>query len=79
MEGADFVSFLNIQKLETLGFGAKNETKALREAIKRIAELGNTTKHNKTAAAFNGDQLANDLHTMEKMLLVLAQSAKGKT
>ncbi|MBB4952738.1 hypothetical protein H4S14_000780 [Agrobacterium vitis] len=75
----DFYSHLSGQNLESLGLGAKRETASIREAVKRIAELGNSTKHNKTSGSFNGVQLSNDFETMEKMLVALAKSAKGKT
>ena len=77
--GTDFLSYLSIQTLQTLGLGGKTDTSSLRQAVERISELGNSTKHNKTASAFNGDQLANDFQTMEKMLIALAKDGKGKT
>jgi hypothetical protein len=75
----DFYSFLSDGKLSGLGLGSKKDNKSLKEAVKRIAELGNSTKHNKTSGSFNGDQLANDFETMEKMLVALAVSANGQT
>jgi hypothetical protein len=77
--GTDFLSYLSIQTLQNLGLGGKTDTSSLRQAVERISELGNSTKHNKTASAFNGDQLANDFQTMEKMLIALAKDGKGKT
>ena len=75
----DFHSYLSVQKMTSLSLGAKNETKAISEAVKRISEAGNTTKHNKTSAAFNGEQLANDFEVMKSLLVALAKEAKGKT
>ena len=75
----DFYSYLSAQKMTSLSLGAKNETKAIREAVKRISEAGNTTKHNKTSAAFNGEQLVNDFRVMKSLLVALAKEAKGKT
>lgn len=75
----DFHSYLSPQALQKLGIAEKKDTASIREAVKRISELGNSTKHNKTAAAFNGETLANDFETMEKMLIALAVQAKGKT
>lgn len=74
---ADFYSFLNGQFLEKLGVGTKNDTKAARDAIKRISDYGNSTKHNRTAAGFNGEQLANDFETIETILIALAKNAQG--
>lgn len=78
-ESVDFQSFLSAQMLERLGLGNGKKTKSIREAVKRISEYGNSTKHNKTSAGFNGDQLANDFDTMSEMLLVLAKEAKGRS
>jgi hypothetical protein len=75
----EFSAYLNPTKLQSLGLGHKTATQAIRQAVRRIADLGNSTKHNKTASAFNGDQLANDFETMGPMLVALAKEAKGKT
>lgn len=75
----DFYSYLSGPKLQDLGLGVSRDTKSVREAVKRISELGNSTKHNKTSAAFNGLQLINDIETLNEMLIALASDAKGKT
>lgn len=77
--GTDFHSYLSAQTLENFGLGTKRDTASAREAVKRISELGNSTKHNKTSGSFNGVQLANDMETIEKVLVALAKDAKGKT
>lgn len=77
--GTDFHSYLSAQKLTNFGLGGKRDTASIREAVKRISELGNSTKHNKTSGSFNGVQLANDFETIEKLLVSLAVEAKGKT
>ncbi len=76
---SDFHSYLNGKKLEDIGTCKKTEASSIREAVKRVSEYGNSTKHNKTSAAFNGEQLANDFETMTQMLIDLAVNAKGKT
>ena len=78
-DGVPFASYLSPQKLTAMNVGEKKTLKAIGEAVTRIADLGNSTKHNKTSAAFNGLQLANDFETMENMLIALAKEAKGKT
>lgn len=75
---ASFESYLRARCLQNLGLGGRKETKSICEAVKRIAELGNSTKHNKTSAGFNGEQLTNDFETMEPMLIALAKASKGK-
>jgi hypothetical protein len=73
----DFHSYLSPQKIQSLG--VEDDVKSVRDAIRRIADLGNATKHNKIAAAFNGEQMYNDFQTMENMLVFLAKEGKGRT
>lgn len=70
--GVDFQSFLSNTKLESLGLGNKDETKTLRECLRRIAENGNTTKHDKQSAAFNDLQLISDFNEIHPLIKVLA-------
>lgn len=77
-EGVDFQSYLSNQKLSELGMKDRGESKAIRPVLKRIAEFGNSTKHDRTSAAFNGEQLANDIQTIEKVMLALAERTQGK-
>ena len=74
----NFHSFLSGEKLNNCGLGAKGQTKPLRDAIERILHFGNTTKHHDTAAAFNGDQLANDMESLDKLILKLIEDASAK-
>lgn len=67
----DFYSFLSPDKLKQLGLGEKKDTKAIREAIKRIADYGNTTKHHATAAHFGDRQLYNDMDTIKRLICKL--------
>ncbi|WP_417447717.1 hypothetical protein [Idiomarina abyssalis] len=76
-DGASFESFLSVQKLTNLGLGNKSDTKAIRQAITRISEFGNVTKHNKTSAGFNGEQLANDVQLLEPLFKKLASEASA--
>lgn len=73
-----FPDFLSPHRLSTLGLGRNKETKPIRDIVKRISEYGNSTKHHKTSAAFNDEQLANDVETLEELLLKLAEEAKDK-
>jgi len=77
-DGESFESFLNKQRLQNLGLGTGPKTKALREAVGRLAENGNTTKHHHTAANFNGDQLANDMDTLKDLILICIDAAASK-
>jgi len=76
----DFQAFLSNDKLENLGLGDKNNTKSLRECLRRIAEMGNTTKHDKQGAAFNDQQLINDFEILHPLIQALAEAcAKPQT
>lgn len=75
-EGVDFPSYLNPQLLTNLGLGSKQTTKALREAIKRISENGNTTKHDGSSASYHDLQLINDFDCLHPLIKALAIAAK---
>lgn len=73
----DFYSYLNAGKLTQLGLGDKRSTNSIRQAVKRISDFGNSTKHHTKAAAFNGNQLANDIETIGPAILALANNDKA--
>ena len=77
--GTSFHSYLSPQKLQKLGIIQKTDMQSVREAVKRVSDFGNSTKHNPTSAAFNGEQLANDIETMGKTLIALAKQSKDKS
>ena len=72
----DFHSYLSQHRLSSFGLGDRKAVQGIRAAVKRISDLGNITKHDSTAASFNGETLANDLETIGEVLLALAESAK---
>jgi hypothetical protein len=72
----DFVSFLSHDRLNNLGFTAKDHRRTLNQALQHISEYGNTTKHSDTAANFNGTQLANDMDTLKELIVSLIKVAK---
>lgn len=74
----DFSSFLSKQKLKSLGVG-DNKTYPICQAIKRISDYGNTTKHHENSANFNGEQLANDMDTLKELICKLSEEAKNSS
>lgn len=74
-QSGDFVAFLNAGYLQQLGLGDKTQTKAVREALQRVSQYGNTTKQHESAAYFNGDQLANDFETLRGVIIACADEA----
>lgn len=72
-----FDAFLTKEKLR--GFGVVgDDQKAVRSALSRISEYGNQTKHHKVSAAFNGDQINNDMLTLKATLSGLISEAETK-
>ena len=69
-----FDAFLSKQKLGLLGITGEDQ-KAVRAAIERTRDYGNLTKHHKVSAAYNGDQLNNDMITMKELTLKLIEEA----
>lgn len=72
-DGTDISSFLQKSKLQAMGFGVG--THSLRQAIERIRDYGNTTKHHSIAAAFNGEQLNNDMKALKEVILKCIEEA----
>ena len=74
--GNDFPSFLNKSRLQS--FGIKGETVTITAALGRIREYGNTTKHHKIGAAFNGDQLSNDMDALAETIVACIRHASSQ-
>lgn len=70
----DFYSYLSKKKLADLGLGKGKEQNGIREAVNRMKEHGNITKHDHTSANFNGEQLANDFETLTPLFRSTAES-----
>jgi hypothetical protein len=70
-----FDSFLSNDRLKSLGITPE---RALREAMERIRNYGNTTKHHPVAALFNGDQLNNDIIALKGVILKCIGEAATK-
>jgi hypothetical protein len=66
-------SFMSKAKLVAYGF--TGETLSLRNAMTRVREYGNTTKHHPIAAIFNGDQLNNDMTALKSVILKCIEEA----
>jgi hypothetical protein len=72
----DFPSFLSNDKLSALGFAARDQRRTVTQAIQRISECGNTTKHSDTSANFNSVQLTNDMDTLRDLIISLIKVAR---
>jgi hypothetical protein len=72
----DFQSYLNKVMLDGLGFPKGDLRTSLTQALRRVSEYGNSTKHDHIAAAFNGLQLSNDIEVLTPLLIKLATEVK---
>lgn len=74
-----FPAYFGQPKLKEYGLDrGRKGNKAIFEPLKRISDSGNVTKHDGTAAFFNGEQLANDLETLKNLILKCIEEAKNK-
>ena len=74
MDGTAFDSFLSKHRLGTYGITGEDQ-KAIRSALDRVRDYGNQTKHHKLSAAFNGDQINNDMATLKTTILKVIDEA----
>ncbi len=65
--GTSFNDFLSNNRLAS--YGVSGNKTAIRVALTRTQDYGNTTKHEPLAATFNGDQLNNDLGVLKPLIL----------
>jgi hypothetical protein len=67
--GTDFPSFFSGNRRANYGLPTGKGGKAITKALEQVATSGDVTKHDGTAAQFNGDQLANDMDTLKELIL----------
>lgn len=64
-----------LQKNKLVAMGITGNTVPIKDALKRISDYGNTTKHHPVAAAYNGDQLNNDMIALKDVILKCIEEA----
>lgn len=67
--GTDFPSFYSGNRRASYGLATGKGAKAVTKALEQVATSGDVSKHDGTAAQFNGDQLANDMDTLKELIL----------
>ncbi|WP_449221174.1 hypothetical protein [Tistrella mobilis] len=73
--GTSFEGFFSKSRITNYGIiGDKN---AIRSALLRIQDYGNTTKHHPISATFNGEQLNNDMKTLKDLIISCINEALG--
>ncbi len=75
-ERTSFNDFLNNSRLAEYGLAASKT--AIRSALTRTQDYGNTTKHDPLAATFNGDQLNNDMGVLKPVILKCIEGASNR-
>lgn len=76
----DNISFPDhLQKNKLTAMGIAGSTVAIKDALKRISDSGNSTKHHPVAVIYNGDQLNNDMITLREVILKCIAEAAQKT
>jgi hypothetical protein len=78
-EKTSFIAYLSKQKLTSLGLPASETKTSKKRALQNISDLGNSTKHDPIAGAFNGAQLDNDMETLKAILVKLTEEAISKS
>lgn len=78
-EGTDFPSFFSKERRAKYGLPTGKDAKAITEALKHVAASGDVTKHDGTAALFNGEQLANDMDTLKILILKCVEEISNGT
>lgn len=73
-ENQDFPSYFDKSRRAKYGLPTGKDAKAVTEALKHLATSGDVTKHDGTAAMFNGEQLANDMDTLRELILKCIES-----
>lgn len=68
-ERTDFNAFFSKERRAKYGLPTGKDSKAITEALNQVAASGDVTKHDGTAALFNGEQLANNMDTLKKLIL----------
>ena len=76
--GKDFHSFLSYDLFERYRLGDRRKVKPLRDVLQRIQSFGNATKHHDTSAAFNGEQLFNDMDSLKDLILKMIEDAASQ-
>ncbi|WP_188213918.1 hypothetical protein [Neisseria subflava] len=75
-DGGELSAYIN-NKFSSLGFDSKKH-KAIREAVQRFHESGNTTKHHPTAANFNYEQIINDFEVITPLLIAIINNINNQ-
>ncbi|MGY4398277.1 hypothetical protein ACVWZA_003483 [Sphingomonas sp. UYAg733] len=75
----DFQAFFSKERLQSYGLSRGKGDKSISEALRRVSASGDVTKHDPTAAMFNGEQLANDMDTLKNVIVKCAEEAAPKT
>lgn len=74
----DFQAFFSKQRVKN-DYGLGDDWTDISQALRRISELGNMTKHHKRGASYNGEQLASDLGVLRELILKAVEEAENRS
>jgi hypothetical protein len=75
----NFQSYFTKARLQVYGLSTGKGDKAILEALRQVAASGDVTKHDATAAMFNGQQLANDMDTLKNLIIKCIEEAASNS
>lgn len=73
-EATAFKDYFTKSKLTAMGLGSGKDLNAISQALARVADYGNITKHHKTAAHVDTRQLINDMETLGPLMRAALKS-----
>jgi hypothetical protein len=74
-ERTAFPDYFSNQKMLDYGLGSRDRTRPLTQALARISQNGNATKHHMVSAEYNDQQLVNDMATLSPLFVACADEA----
>ena len=78
VENQNFLEFFSKDRRAKYGLPTGKDSKAVTGALTRLAASGDVTKHDGDAALFNGEQLVNDMNTLQNLILKCIEEAATK-
>lgn len=75
-KGVAFKDFWKRGKLSQMGVAKGNPAKAMSEALTRLSQAGNTTKHDAISAHFDSQQLKNDWDKVQPLIAAAVKEVR---
>lgn len=76
--GVPFTNFFSTRRLQKYGLDTGKGNKATFAALANLSRSGDVVKHDGIASNFNGDQVANDMDMLKKLILKTVEDAANQ-